>query len=366
MRITYLGPVPPLQGGIPQHGAQVVSALVRAGHEVHVEGWSALYPRRLYPVAEHIAPTGSRPAFTTAPASVRTDMSWNKPWAWWAAGRRAAAGDLAVFPWWVPAQAPAVRTFLAAAGTVPRVAFMHDVVLPNRHRGDTALARFALAPVTGAVVHNSHIAAQVHDLLPGLDRRSVVTVAHPPNLAMTATDLPDRPPLRLLVFGHVRSYKGLDLVFDAMGELDRRGVDTRLTVAGQFWQPLGPWHQQVAARGLRDRVELRSGYVPDDDLDALFADHHLVVTPYRSASQSGVVPLAAAAGRPSVVTPVGGLPEQVTDGVDGVVAAAVGPVELADAIEAAAGRLDELAAGARRASTTWADVADAVVAAGQR
>ncbi len=364
MRITYLGPIPPLQGGIPQHGAQMVSALVRAGHEVRVEGWSALYPRRLYPVAEHVAPAGVRPAFTTEPASVRTAMSWNKPWAWWAAGRRAAAGDLVVFPWWVPAQAPAVRTFLTASGPVPKVAFMHDVVLPNRHRGDTALARFALSRVTGAVVHSRHIADQVHDLLPGLNRGAVVTVGHPPNLEMTATDLPPQPPLRLLVFGHVRSYKGLDMVFHAMVALAERGVDARLTVAGQFWQPLEPWHRQITDLGLSGRVELRSGYVPDDDLDALFAEHHLVVTPYRSASQSGVVPLAAASGRPSVVTPVGGLPEQVTDGTDGVVAAGVTPCDLADAIIKASERLAELSVGATRLTTTWHDVANAVLAAG--
>ena len=192
----------------------------------------------------------------------------------------------------------------------------------------------------------------------------MVTVGHPPNLEMTATDLPPQPPLRLLVFGHVRSYKGLDMVFHTMEELANRGVDARLTVAGQFWQPLEPWHRQITDLGLAGRVELRSGYVPDDDLDALFAEHHLVVTPYRSASQSGVVPLAAAAGRPSVVTPVGGLPEQVTDGTDGVVAAGVTSCDLADAIVRASERLAELSVGATRLTATWHDVANAVLAAG--
>jgi glycosyltransferase involved in cell wall biosynthesis len=366
MRITYLGPVPPLRGGIPQHGAQLVSALMRLGHEVSVEGWSSLYPRRLYPVTQDAAPLGHRPPFTTPPTRLATDMSWNRPWSWWSAGRHARRTDLVVFPWWVPAQAPAVRTFLSASGSVPKVGMMHDVVLPNRHRGDLTLARIALRPLTGAVVHNRHIADQVRWLLPHIDPRAITQVDHPPNLAMSTRPMPATPPLRLLVFGHVRSYKGLELVFEAVAELQRRGTDARLTVAGQFWQPLESWEQLIADLGLTDKVELRNGYVPDDDLDALFGDHHLVVTPYRSASQSGVVPLASAAGRPSVVTPVGGLPEQITDGIDGVVAADVSPMALADAIERAAANLDDLSAGALGSSTSWQDVATAVIAAGSR
>lgn len=364
MHITYLGPVPPLRGGIPQHGAQLVSALVRLGHEVSVEGWSSLYPRRLYPVTQNDAPLGTRPAFTTPPSHVSIDMSWDKPWTWWSAGRHARRSDLVVFPWWVPAQAPAVRTFLMAAGDVPKVAMMHDVVLPNRHRGDLILARLALRPLTGAVAHNAHIADQVCALLPHIDPRAIEQVAHPPNLAMLPQSLPPVVPLRLLVFGHVRSYKGLELVLETLAELTSRGTEAHLTVAGQFWQPLGPWQQLIANLGLTGQVELRNGYVPDDDLDDLFGAHHLVITPYRSASQSGVIPLATAAGRPSVVTPVGGLPEQVTDGVDGVVAKDVSPKALADAIEQAAANIDTLSAGALRLTTSWQDVAEAVLKAG--
>jgi glycosyltransferase involved in cell wall biosynthesis len=166
------------------------------------------------------------------------------------------------------------------------------------------------------------------------------------------------------VFGHVRSYKGIDLVLEAMQLLDAEGLTTTLTVAGQFWQPVEPWEHAVADLGLADRVQLRDGYVPDVALDPLFAEHHLVVTPYRTASQSGVVPLAAAAGRPSIVTPVGGLPEQVVDGVDGVVADAVTAAALAGAIARAANDLDRLAEGALAMTTTWEDVGTAVLRAG--
>jgi glycosyltransferase involved in cell wall biosynthesis len=55
--------------------------------------------------------------------------------------------------------------------------------------------------------------------------------------------------------------------------------------------------------------------------------------PYRSASQSGVVQLAYAHGCPVIATAVGGLPEAVTDGEDGLLCAKDDPQAIARAIE---------------------------------
>jgi glycosyltransferase involved in cell wall biosynthesis len=110
-------------------------------------------------------------------------------------------------------------------------------------------------------------------------------------------------------------------------------------------------------------VELDLRYVPDEELTDLLARHHLVVLPYRSATQSGIVPLAHAAGRPVVATAVGGLVESVRDGVDGVLVPPDDAAALADGLERAAVDLAALAAGAAAVSTSWDDVATAVLQA---
>ncbi|MEZ6023910.1 MAG: glycosyltransferase family 4 protein [Hyphomonadaceae bacterium] len=46
-------------------------------------------------------------------------------------------------------------------------------------------------------------------------------------------------------------------------------------------------------------------WLADAELDALIAGADLVLAPYRSATQSGVVAQAMAFGAPCVVTPVG-------------------------------------------------------------
>ncbi len=335
--------------------------MVAAGHEVHVEGWASPYPRRLYPGdqldLEPPGPATGRPDHLVGTAGIRRSLRWWNPFTWWAAGRRARSSDLIVFPWWSTVQGPAMRTVLAAAGRRPEVAVMvHNVVPHERHRGDLRLTKAVLRHGDRAVVHTSPLAHELGALLPDLP---ITTVPHPPNVIVAQHELPSGPPWQLLVFGHVRDYKGLDLALETVAELRRRQVPVELTVAGQFWGPVDEWQELVEVSGLGGAVTLRPGYVDDADLDELFASHHLVLSPYRAATTSGVIPLAASAGRASVVTPVGGLVEQVRDGIDGTVATTVTAQGVADAVERALGSLTSLAQSAGSIPTGWSEVAQA-------
>jgi glycosyltransferase involved in cell wall biosynthesis len=113
--------------------------------------------------------------------------------------------------------------------------------------------------------------------------------------------------LRLLFFGRLLPYKGLDLLAAALRMLDARGA-WQLRVVGS-----GPESNDLAAlRALRN-VTVENRWVPEDEVGELIAWADAVVLPYREASQSGVAPAAIAAGRPVVATRIGGLAEQLRD-----------------------------------------------------
>ena len=82
-----------------------------------------------------------------------------------------------------------------------------------------------------------------------------------------------------------------------------------LVVAGTFFESIESYRARVDELGIRDSVRLFDEYIPNEDVASLFAMSDLVVLPYRSASQSGVIPLAAMFRKPVVTTNVGGLPE---------------------------------------------------------
>jgi glycosyltransferase involved in cell wall biosynthesis len=119
-------------------------------------------------------------------------------------------------------------------------------------------------------------------------------------------------------------------------------------VAGRFWTPYEELAQLAQRLGVTDRVELRDGYVSNEDTALLFSACDAALLPYRSATQSGVVALAFGYGRPVIATAVGGLPAAVRDGVDGLLAPPDDADALARAIERVARERERLSAGARR------------------
>jgi glycosyltransferase involved in cell wall biosynthesis len=80
-------------------------------------------------------------------------------------------------------------------------------------------------------------------------------------------------------------------------------------------------------------VSIVDRYLPVDDVTRWLAAATVVVLPYRSGTQSGVVPLAYAHGRGVVTTCVGGLAEVVREGETGLLVPPDDPAALAVALE---------------------------------
>jgi glycosyltransferase involved in cell wall biosynthesis len=349
VRISFIGPVPPFRGGISQHSALLVAALREVGHEVVVYSWAAQYPGRLYP-GDPYAP-GAQPFPGT-----RFALRWWDPTSWVRVGRAVRGSDALVFPWVTPFQAIAYRTLITIAST-PAIVVVHNPMPHERRRVDEVLTRLVFGRVRGAVALASGAADDLRARFPGLE---VVVAPIPSLVPLEPAPLPSGPPWRLLFFGFVRPYKGLDVALETVAVLSRR-MPVELTIAGEFWEPVEPWKKAITKAGIAGQVHLRASYVPDAEIQDLFASHHVVLAPYRSATQSAIVPMAYAAGRPVVATRVGGLSEQVIEGRTGALADPGDAVGIADAVERVLARLPEFARGAE-AYGTRSNLAETITA----
>jgi glycosyltransferase involved in cell wall biosynthesis len=244
--------------------------------------------------------------------------------------------------------------------TTPAIVVVHNPMPHERRRVDEILTRLVFRRVRGAVALASTAAHDLQARFPDLD---VVVAPIPSLVPLEPAPLPSGPPWRLLFFGFVRPYKGLDLALEAVALLSRR-TPIELTIAGEFWEPVEPWNKAIAEAGIAGQVHLRAGYVPDVEIQDLFASHHIVLAPYRSATQSAIVPMAYAAGRPVVATRVGGLSEQVIEGSTGALADPGDAVGIADAVERVLARLPELARGAESYGTR-SNLAETITALAQ-
>jgi glycosyltransferase involved in cell wall biosynthesis len=109
------------------------------------------------------------------------------------------------------------------------------------------------------------------------------------------------PALNILLFGRLEPYKGVGVLVEAMKTVWESHPEATLTVAGR-----GPAAAEVPTDA---RVNLMDHYIPEAEIESLFASASVCVLPYTEASQSGVGLQSLSMGVPTVVTDVGALPE---------------------------------------------------------
>jgi glycosyltransferase involved in cell wall biosynthesis len=131
-----------------------------------------------------------------------------------------------------------------------------------------------------------------------------------------------------LFFGHVRPFKGLDIALRAWSRLKS---DVVLLVAGEAWWDAEDGYRQLAKGLSTVRFDFR--FIPDGEIATWFAATDVVVAPYRTEAQSGVVLTAFHFQRPVIATRVGGIPEIVQDGMNGFLIPPENPEALAAAVD---------------------------------
>jgi glycosyltransferase involved in cell wall biosynthesis len=171
----------------------------------------------------------------------------------------------------------------------------------------------------------------------------------------------------VLFFGTVTKYKGLDDLIDAF-PLVHQNTGAHLLVAGYPAKDVAVrlLHASIESLKLEQASTLFLDYVPNEWVATLMSLASVVVLPYRAISQSGVLQVAYACGRPVVATRVGGLPDAVLDGETGVLVEPHQPLALAEALInllLEPEKLTRMGLAARRLAQerySWATVAEAM------
>jgi glycosyltransferase involved in cell wall biosynthesis len=338
-RVCLVGPVHPFRGGIAHYTACLARALGARGCAVDVVNYRRLYLRWLFPgttMLDHsAAPIGVKAEAILRPLA---------PWTWIAAGRhiRRFDPDVVVAQWWHVFFAPCILSVVALCRwrTRARVAVLcHNVSDHEKHGLLNAAGNRLLAASGASLIVHSERDAETMARLAG--RVRVFVTQHPVYDVFRGMGEGDGAQLRrelgigdaplCLFFGVVRKYKGLEDLLAAMA-LDTTPRDARLLVAGEFYEPVERFEAMARDLGIVARVTIVNRYIPNEEVERYFAAADVVVAPYRSASQSGVVRIAQAFAKPAIVTEVGGLPEMVEPGRTGLVVPPGSPAALSEAI----------------------------------
>lgn len=140
----------------------------------------------------------------------------------------------------------------------------------------------------------------------------------PTHEARDQLGIPHEAPVGVL-FGYIRPYKGIDFLLRTWERVANQLPDALLILAGHgednYQQEI---KQQIASRGLDQRVETRFYFIPEQELSLIVSAADILLYPYQNITQSGALLTGLTAGKPIVATNVGGLSEVIQDGQTGV------------------------------------------------
>ncbi len=334
-KVILIGPVYPYKGGIAHNTSLLYRTLVPK-YDVTLISYKMQYPRFLFKKEQK---DFSSDLFRIEDARflIHTANPFNIVRV---AGQiRSMHPDLVILQWWHPYFAPCYRILTGILGKrIPKLVICHNVFPHERFPMDRFLTRLVLKQGDYFIVFSQSDGQDLLQVRPDARYRRnplpIFNVFRQKNMTKeeARARLGEKTETKLLLFfGFVREYKGLKHLLRAMPQIRERLNDVKLLAVGAFGEDREEYMELIRAGRVGDCVEIVDSYVPDGEVEKYFAASDLVVLPYESATQSGIVQIAYAFGKPVIATNVGGLPDVVTAGKTGYVVEPRRPELLAEA-----------------------------------
>lgn len=336
LKIAILSCFYPYRGGISQFNACLLQELEKR-HTVKAFNFKRQYPDILFPgktqyvtKEDNAVPVESVALLDTAnPFSYVSTAKAIREW----------KPDLLIMRYWMSWFAPSLGYIARHMEKSCKVISILDNVIPHEpHFFDRPFTKWFLKPQDGYVVLCNAVRDDLLDIIP--NARHICT-PHPlyshfgekmqredACRAIGAGECKDTR--NILFFGLIREYKGLDLLIEAFGKLDK---SYRLIIAGEPYGSFEKYRKLIDSSPNKENIILNTNYIEDSQVSKYFSSADVCVLPYRSATQSGISSISYHFEVPMITTDVGGLRETIGDRGTGVIIPDGEPATIANAIE---------------------------------
>jgi glycosyltransferase involved in cell wall biosynthesis len=315
--VVIIGPAHPLRGGLASFDERLAREFQHEACETLIYTFSLQYPGILFPGASQYSD-----AAKPEDLNIKVCINSINPINWIRIGLelKKAAPDIIIARYWIPFMGPCLGTILKIAKSNKKstIICLADNIIPHEKRiGDEMFTRYFMKAPDAYIVMGESVKQSLLKLKPNA---KYALTDHPlfdnfgevinKNVARQFLKIPIDKKL-VLFFGFIRKYKGLDLLLEAFGSELLKDSDIHLLVAGEFYEDSKPYLELIEKYQLKEKVHLHTHFIPNDEVKYYLSAADVVVQPYRSATQSGVTPLAYHFEKPMIVTDVGSLAQLV-------------------------------------------------------
>ncbi|MCP4653774.1 MAG: glycosyltransferase [Candidatus Omnitrophica bacterium] len=334
MKIVCIGPTAPYKGGISHYNTLLCQSLSKY-HDLELISWKRRYPAFLYP-AEQFDKASKKKISSDA----KFILDCLNPFTWCKACKiiKKKKADLLIFHWVTPFLFPIfyfisiiVKTFLKTKILL----ICHNVLPHERGFLDKYIAMVFFSTVDYFIVHSKEDLSN----LQRIKSKAKVKLGFANfdifndgkyNTKKTKKKLNLNKNV-ILFFGFVRKYKGLDYLLKAMPEI-LDSIDLQLLVVGEFWEDKSYYVDLINQLNIKNNIKLVDNYVPNEEVGKYFLVSDVVVLPYVSATQSGIIQISFSFNKPVISTRVGGLGDVVLEGKTGYLVEPKNPSAIAKAV----------------------------------
>lgn len=341
-KIVIVGPAYPYRGGQALVEAHLFDTLTQAGYECHTVSFTLLYPKIFFPGTTQF--DESKKTFFSHQDKIYRIINSINPFTWFKAIKkiRSINPDNVIFVWWMPFFGPAYGTIahFLKKRTNAKITFLVENYISHENRWfDRFFSRVTLNYADYFIGQSDYVRSRISEVHKKKIFKTTLSVFdcydfNEYNKKTAREKLNINPNNKVVTFfGLIRRYKGLDKLIQSFKMIEKKHPDLTLLIVGECYEDISYYEDIIKEMGIEDKTILVNKFIANENIEPYFKASDMVVLPYNSATQSGILMMAYGLKVPVVANNVGGLPELIVEGKTGTVIPNNTPEAIAEGVD---------------------------------
>ena len=323
MKIAIISPYPPYRGGISKHSENLCNELIKT-QDIIVYNFTRLYPKLLFPGTNQYLDNYKSSKIN----AIRSIDSINPiTWRNTAKDILSKKVDKIIFRYWNPFFIPTYNSIIKFVNkrnkNIKIYAICDNIISHEKFYFQKYMIQSFIKKLDGVIVMSENVkksVAQINKnvkcekiLLPILSDFNELTSINEARKKLSY----NKNKKIFLFFGLIRQYKGLDILLSAINNINKSLLDDfECLIVGESYEKLSNY-KSIINEDVINKITWITKYVSDKEASLYFSASDFIILPYKSASQSGIIPMAYYYYKPVIASDVSGLKEMLVENETG-------------------------------------------------